>query len=80
MSAREDLPAPQAALFPARDTRTRVDDLLTRLLADAGERILQGPVMPSVDRAKLREELAGFDFATPRPLEELSCRTAPAIR
>jgi glutamate/tyrosine decarboxylase-like PLP-dependent enzyme len=71
MSAREDLPAPQAALFPPRDTRTRVDDLLTRALADAGERILQGPVMPSVDRAKLREQLAAFDFTTPRPLEEL---------
>jgi glutamate/tyrosine decarboxylase-like PLP-dependent enzyme len=71
MSAGEDLPPPQAALFPVRGTRTRIDDLLTRLLADAGERILNGPVVPSVDRGRLREELAGFDFATPRPLEEL---------
>jgi glutamate/tyrosine decarboxylase-like PLP-dependent enzyme len=71
MSGPEDLPAPQAALFPARETRTRIEDVLTRLLADAGERVLRGPVMPSVDRVRLREELAGFDFATPRPLEQL---------
>jgi aromatic-L-amino-acid decarboxylase len=66
-----DLPAPPQALFPPREMRTRVEDQLTRALADARERVLQGPVMPTIDRARLREELARFDFVTPRPLEEL---------
>jgi len=67
----DDLPPPPVALFPTADSRTRVDDLLTRALIEAGERVLRGPVMPSVDRARLRAELAAFDFAAPRPLEEL---------
>jgi glutamate/tyrosine decarboxylase-like PLP-dependent enzyme len=79
MSRDNDLPAPPEALFPPREVRARVEDRLTRELADAGERILRGPVMPSIDRAKLREELAGFDFATPRPLEELIAWTMSQI-
>jgi glutamate/tyrosine decarboxylase-like PLP-dependent enzyme len=71
MSPDGSLPAPAAALFPDRPTRTRIEDRLTRELADAGERILKGPVVPTVDRARLREELAGFDFETPRALDEL---------
>jgi glutamate/tyrosine decarboxylase-like PLP-dependent enzyme len=71
MSRDDDLPAPPAALFPPRDVRIRVEDRLTRELLDAGERVLRGPVMPSLDRARLREELSQFDFATPRPLETL---------
>lgn len=71
MSPQTGLPAPAAALFPDRATRTRIEDRLTRELADAGERILKGPVMPTLDRARLREELAGFDFETPRALDEL---------
>ena len=70
MSAR-DLPAPPAALFPDRQTRTRLDDQLTRALNEAGERVGRGSVMPTLDRAAFRRELAQFDFAAPRALDEL---------
>ena len=62
---------PVAALFPDRVTRETVEDRLTRALADAAERVLRGPVMPDTDMAELRRELAAFDFAQPRALEEL---------
>jgi aromatic-L-amino-acid/L-tryptophan decarboxylase len=62
---------PVAALFPDRATRERVEDRLTRALAAAAERVLRGPVMPDIDMAELRRELAAWDFAQPRPLEEL---------
>ncbi|HEV2443521.1 MAG TPA: pyridoxal-dependent decarboxylase, partial [Steroidobacteraceae bacterium] len=62
---------PVAALFPDRGTREKVEDGLTRALADAAERVLQGPVMPDIDMAQLHRELSTFDFAQPRPLEEL---------
>src|ERR1700733_948460 len=71
MSDHDDLPAPPAALFPSRTTRIRADDLLTRALADAAERVLRGPVTPTLDRTKLRSELAQFDFTAPLPLDEL---------
>src|SRR5215469_2495661 len=71
MRGADDLPPPPVALFPTADSRTRVDDLLTRALIEAGQRVLRGPVMPTVDRARLRAELAAFDFSAPRPLEEL---------
>lgn len=71
MSARSGLPAAPPALFPDRATRTRVEDALTRALLDAGERVAAGSVMPTLDRAALREELAQFDFASPRALDEL---------
>jgi len=62
---------PAAALFPDRATRERVEDRLTRALAAAQERVVRGPVTPDIDMAELRRELAGCDFAQPRPLEEL---------
>lgn len=71
MSVDADLPAPVAALFPPRAVRERLDDLLTRTLAAAGERIARGPVMPTLDMAQFRSALARFDFAAPRDLEGL---------
>ena len=71
MSAGQELTAPPPALFPDRATRTRVEDALTRALLDAGERVAQGSVVPTLERAALRQELAQFDFATPRALDEL---------
>ena len=62
---------PVAALFPERAARERVEDRLTRALADAQERVLRGPIMPDIDMTQLRRELAACDFAQPRPLEEL---------
>src|SRR3984957_13161648 len=71
MSASDDLPPPPAALFPSRATRERIDDLLTRELAEANERVARGSVMPTLDMAKFRQELAGFDFDTPRTAEQV---------
>jgi aromatic-L-amino-acid decarboxylase len=71
MSKPPALAAPPPALFPDRGTRTRIEDELTRALLDAGERVARGSVVPTLDRAKLREQLAGFDFETPRPLGDL---------
>jgi len=71
MSSRDDIPAPVAALFPGRGTRERIEDRLTRALAQAAERILRGPVMPDIDMTELRRDLAAFDFTAPRALEEL---------
>lgn len=62
---------PVAALFPDPGTREQVEDRLTRALAAAGERVLRGPVLPDIDMVALRRELAAFDFAQPRPLDEL---------
>ena len=71
MSAGQELTAPPPALFPDRATRTRVEDALTRALLDAGERVAQGSVVPTLEPAALRQELAQFDFVTPRALDEL---------
>ena len=60
-----------SALFPAREERERWDNLLTRELPRANERIAEGAVTPSVDLVNLRSELAGFDFAAPRALDDL---------
>jgi len=60
-----------SALFPPRADRQRWDDLLTRELLRANERIAEGAVTPTLDLAGLRSELAGFDFAAPRPLDDL---------
>ena len=62
---------PVAALFPDQGFRERIDDHLTRALAQAMERVLKGPVMPDIDMTELRRELEACDFSEPRPLEEL---------
>jgi glutamate/tyrosine decarboxylase-like PLP-dependent enzyme len=58
-------------LFPTREDRERWDDLLTRELALANERIAQGTVMPTLDLTSFKSELADFDFCTPYPMERL---------
>ncbi len=60
-----------SALFPPPEERERWDDLLTRDLARADARVAAGPVMPTLDLAALRADLAGFDFEAPRPLDDL---------
>ncbi len=71
MESRDELPVPPPALFPAREIRLRLDDLLTRELADMNERVARGPVMPDADMKLFRARLAEFDFAAPRPVEPL---------
>jgi glutamate/tyrosine decarboxylase-like PLP-dependent enzyme len=67
----KSLSPPGSALFPATLERRRIDDWLTRSLADAQQRVQRGAVTPSVDIAAFVEELGSIDFSTPRPLEEL---------
>jgi hypothetical protein len=62
---------PVAALFPPRDERVQWDDYLTRELLCANERIASGSVVPTLDVARLRSELAEYDFNSPRTLDEL---------
>jgi len=58
-------------LFPTPANRVRWDDLLTLKLLRANERIAEGPVTSDLNLAAFRDELADFDFRTPRPLGEL---------
>jgi glutamate/tyrosine decarboxylase-like PLP-dependent enzyme len=63
--------ASASTLYPTREDRERSDDVLTRRLARAHERVVAGAVTPTLDLATLKGELEGFDFRTPRPLDEL---------
>lgn len=58
-------------LFPSEREREAFENALTEALLAAKARIADGPVMPGIDRRAFREELAGFDFAEGRPLDEL---------
>ena len=71
-SARQEPPLSRvgSSLFPSREDRERWDDVLTRDLAQAHERVAQGAVTPTLDRAAFRDALAGFDFGAPCPLGE----------
>jgi len=62
---------PDAALFPARAERQRIDDYLTRALAVAEERVGAGSATPTLDMAAFGRALESFDFLTTRPLPEL---------
>src|SRR5690242_10980055 len=66
-----DSTPPVATLFPPREERVQWDDYLTRELLCANDRIAHGSVMPTLDIAKLRSDLAEFDFVSPRTLDEL---------
>jgi len=63
--------AGESALFPPPAERERIDDLLTRDLMDADRRVAKGSVIPRIDVARFRSELADLDFQVPRPLDEL---------
>ena len=71
--SRGDSPSdpPNAALFPARAERRRIEDYLTQALALADERVCAGSATPTLDMEAFRRELESFDFGTPRPLTEL---------
>ena len=64
-------PRGTSALFPTHEDRERWDDLLTRALSHADARIAEGAVTPTLDLSAFRRDLAGFDFRTPRPMDEL---------
>ncbi len=60
-----------SSLYPPTVDRARLDDLLTRELMRADQRVAAGPVTPRQNMAGFRSELADFDFRKPRPLDEL---------
>lgn len=60
------------SLFPSREERSRADSLLAELLDSSLERVGAGPVTPTIDMDRFRDELARFDFAVPRPLQEIA--------
>src|ERR1700684_3601079 len=64
-------PIAASALFPMREEREYWDDLLTRELTRANERIAKGSVVPTFDIPGFRGELAHFDFHAPRPMDQL---------
>jgi glutamate/tyrosine decarboxylase-like PLP-dependent enzyme len=66
----EPLPDPVAALFPDAASRAQVSHWLTEALEAAAQRVQAGPVTPSIDARKFREELAAFNLGSPRPLQE----------
>ncbi len=59
------------ALFPERRERVAIQDFLTTALDSAERRVSSGPVTPELSRAQIHSDLEQFDFAAPRPLEEL---------
>lgn len=71
MSSGDQTISPVAALFPPPPERVRWDDHLTRELLRATERIAGGSVVPTLDVAAFRAELAAFDFQAPRKLGDL---------
>jgi len=73
------IPAPNEALFPPAAERERIDDYLTRELARAQERIAAGSATTTLDMEAFRRELAGFDFAVPRPLRAVLDWSIPML-
>ena len=71
MRKQRELPRPFSALFPTGEARERWDDLLTRELALANERIAKGTVTPTLDLTSFRSELADFDFRMAQPVDRL---------
>lgn len=71
MTRPKELPPPVEALFPGWEMRARLDEWLTKRLANAAERIPQGSVVPDIDLAAFHRDLAAYDFVTPRPLDEV---------
>src|SRR5881394_3343662 len=65
------LAAEVQALFPSAVERERCEALLARELARADGRVRAGPVTPTLETAAFHRELAGFDFAAPRALDQV---------
>lgn len=66
-------------LFPASGERERGNDRLTRALAQSLARVRRGPVTPRCDAAEFAEDVARFDFAQPRGMDEVIAWTLGAL-
>ena len=69
MQLRRQLPEPVFGLFPPPEERSKVDDILTRRLAQAHAGVSEGSVTPTIDMETFRRELATFDFEAARDFE-----------
>ena len=58
-------------LYPAASERKALHDDLTVWLGEAASRVAAGSVVPDMDALAFSEELAAFDFQTPRSLPAL---------
>jgi len=65
------LDAVPSALFPSTAEKERVEARLTEELIRAGERVMKGSVVPTLDFDDFQRELARFDLCTPVPLDAL---------
>jgi glutamate/tyrosine decarboxylase-like PLP-dependent enzyme len=65
------LPPPCEALFPPREQRRYWNEVLTRELDRAGQRVASGPVTPDFDRDAFQGQLSEFDFNQPHPLGDV---------
>ncbi len=63
--------APASPLFLNGEDRRHWDDVLTRELSAAHERVAAGPVTPTLDLVEFRNALAAFDFLTPCRIDAL---------
>ncbi len=61
---------PNLALFPTAMDQAYLNDMLTCRLAEAHQHVIRGAVAPTLDRGEFRRALAGFDFTSPRPLDD----------
>ena len=69
-----------SALFPSLEERLASEHWLTDELLKARQEIAAGSVMPAIDFATFRHELSTFDFASPRPLEEVVAWTNAQLK
>jgi aromatic-L-amino-acid/L-tryptophan decarboxylase len=67
-------------LFPEQHDRLRTEDFLTRELAEAHAQVIHGPVTPTFDRSRFRDQLSAVDFAQPRSLDEMLSWTIEQMR
>jgi glutamate/tyrosine decarboxylase-like PLP-dependent enzyme len=61
----------QSDLFPAQPERDHTEALLSAALRNLDDRIAAGPVIPTIDIAAFRAELAAYDFLHPRALDSV---------
>jgi glutamate/tyrosine decarboxylase-like PLP-dependent enzyme len=64
-------PGGGSPLFPTRANRLSVENRLTHELLEARERVAAGRVTPARDLAEFKQELAQFDFSSPKELTDV---------
>ncbi len=64
-------PTNASPLFPTRANRLSVENWLTDELLEARERVIAGRVTPARDLTEFKQELAHFDFSSPKELTDV---------